>query len=79
MEIFAVKWNVVSEASKILLNDIYTELDGSSGIKSIITDRLSLGELQVDIFSIFLVRIVVGGYQQFFDCRSCMFSSCWVS
>ena len=29
MEIFAVKWNVVSEISKVLLNDIFSELDGS--------------------------------------------------
>ena len=33
MKIFTVKWNVVSEASKGLLNDIFTELDGNSGIK----------------------------------------------
>ena len=47
MEIFAVKWNVVSEISKVLLNDIIAEVDGSSGIKNIITDRLNLGGLQV--------------------------------
>ena len=35
MEIFTVKWNVVSEASKVLLNGIFTELDGSSGIKNL--------------------------------------------
>ena len=35
MEIFTVKWNVVSEASKVLLNDIFAELDGSSGIKNL--------------------------------------------
>ena len=40
MEIFAVTWNAVSEVSKVLLNDIFTELDGSSGIKNIITDGL---------------------------------------
>ena len=51
IEIFAVKWNVVSEISKVLLNDIFTELDESSGIKNIITDRLNLGELQVDEIS----------------------------
>ena len=45
MEIFAIKWNVVSGASKVLLNGIFTELDGISGIKNIITDRLNLGEL----------------------------------
>ena len=36
MEIFAVKWNVVSEMSKVLLNHIFAELDGSSEIKNII-------------------------------------------
>ena len=47
MEIFAVKWNVVSEISKALLNDIFAERDGRSGIKNIIsyTDRLHLGGL----------------------------------
>ena len=35
MEIFAVKWNVVSEISKVLLNYIFAELDGSSEIKDI--------------------------------------------
>ena len=49
MEIFAVKWNVVLETSTaVLLNNIFTELDGSSGIKNIVTGRLNLGELQVD-------------------------------
>ena len=38
MEIFAVKRNVVSDISIVLLNDIFAELDGSSGIKNI-TDR----------------------------------------
>ena len=46
MEIFAVKWNTVSKISKVLLNDVL--LDGSSGIMNIITDRLTLGRLQVD-------------------------------
>ena len=41
MEIFAVKWDVVSEISKVLPNDIFAELDGNSGIKNIITDRLA--------------------------------------
>ena len=36
MDIFAVKWNIVSEIIKVLLNDIFAELDGSSGIKNII-------------------------------------------
>ena len=51
MEIFAIKWNVVSEIGKVLLNDIFAELDGSSGIKNIITGRLNLGGLQVDDIS----------------------------
>ena len=37
MEIVAVKWNVVWEISKVLLNDIFAELNGSSGIKNVIT------------------------------------------
>ena len=41
MEIFAVKWNVVSDISKVLLNGIFAELDGSIGIKNILPpDRL---------------------------------------
>ena len=39
-----------SEISKVLLNDIFGELDGSSGIKNIISyanDRLNLGGLKV--------------------------------
>ena len=48
MEIFAVKRSLVSETSKVLLNDVFTEPDGSSEIKNIITDILNLGELQVD-------------------------------
>ena len=48
MEIIAVKWNIVSEISKVLLNDIFAELDGGSRIKNIIsyTDRLNIGGLQ---------------------------------
>ena len=38
-EIFTVKWNVVSEISIVYLNNIFAELDGSSGINY--TDRLS--------------------------------------
>ena len=38
MEIFAVKWNAVSDIIKVLLNDIFAELNGSSGIKNIIND-----------------------------------------
>ena len=48
--IFAIKWNAVSEISKVLLNDIIAELDGSSGIKNI-TERLNLCGLQVDDIS----------------------------
>ena len=47
MEIFTVKWNIVSELSKLLLNVIIAELDGSTGIKNIITYRLNLGGWQV--------------------------------
>ena len=47
LEIFTVKWNVVSEISKVLVNDIFAEFDGSYGIKNIITDRLNLIELEV--------------------------------
>ena len=58
MEIFDVKWNIVSEISKVLLNDIFAELDGSSGIKNIIsyTDRLNIGELRVDNISAKITR-----------------------
>ena len=49
METFVVKWNFVSEISKVLLIDTFAELSGSSGINDIITDRLNLrGLLQVD-------------------------------
>ena len=48
-----LKWNFVSEISKVLLNDVFGELDGRSGIKNIIsyTDRLNIGGLQVDDIS----------------------------
>ena len=54
MEIFAVKLNVVSETSKVSLNNIFAELDGSSGIKNIInyTVRLNIDGLQVDDIAI---------------------------
>ena len=54
MEIFAVKLNVVSETSKVSLNNIFAELDGSSGIKNIInyTVRLNTDGLQVDDIAI---------------------------
>ena len=32
-----LKWNVVSEISKVLLNEVFGELDGRSGIKNIIS------------------------------------------
>ena len=48
MEISTVKWNVVSDISKVLLNDIAAELDECSKTVNIITDRLNLDELQVD-------------------------------
>ena len=49
MEIFAVKWKVVSEISKVLMNDIFAKLDASSEIKnnSSYTGRLNPGGLQV--------------------------------
>ena len=47
MEILSVKWKIVSEINKLLLNDIFAALDGSSGIKNVITDRLNLGALHV--------------------------------
>ena len=47
MEIFATKKSTISEISKELLNDIFVEFDRSSTIKNV-TDRLNLGELQVD-------------------------------
>ena len=54
MEIFAVKLNLVSETSKVSLNNIFAELDGSSGIKNIInyTVRLNIDGLQVDDIAI---------------------------
>ena len=51
LEIFTVKWNVVSEINKVLVNDIFAEFDGSYGIKNIITDRSNLIELEVDDIS----------------------------
>ena len=51
MEIFIVKRNIFSEISKVLLNDIFAEFDRSSPIKNIITERLNLGESQVDDIS----------------------------
>ena len=37
MEILTVKWNVVSDVIKVLLNDTFAEMDESSGIKNIIS------------------------------------------
>ena len=51
LKIFAVKRNIFSEISKILLNDIFAEFDGSSPIENIITDSLNLSELEVDDIS----------------------------
>ena len=51
LEIFSVKRNIFSEINKLFLNYIFIELDGSSQIKNIITDRLNLGELHVDDIS----------------------------
>ena len=45
--IFSIKRSTISEISKKLLKDIFAECDRSSSIKNL-TDRLNLGELQVD-------------------------------
>ena len=45
--IFSIKRSTISEISKKLLKDIFAECDRSSSIKNF-TDRLNLGELQVD-------------------------------
>ena len=47
LEIFAIKTKIVSDIRKKSLNDIFTEFEGTSRIKNI-TDKLNLGELQVD-------------------------------
>ena len=62
MEIFTVKWNVVSDISKVLLNDIFAELNGSSGIKNSITDRLNLGGLHVQVDDTAICKIYVRKY-----------------
>lgn len=46
-EIFTLKRRIVSEISQELPNDIFAEFDRNSRIKNI-TERLNLGELQVD-------------------------------
>ena len=52
LEIFALKSIMFLETSKDLLNDdAFAEFDGSSRMKNSITDRLNLGELQVDNIS----------------------------
>ena len=48
MEIFAVRWNVISEISKLLLNDIFAELDGSRQWDWEYYDWLDQGGLQVE-------------------------------
>ena len=48
MEIFAVKWNVVSEISKVLLNDIFAELDGNGEIKNVISYTDTTDSVLVD-------------------------------
>ena len=54
LDIFAVKRSTISEISKKLLNDIFAECDRSSPVKNF-TDRLNLGELQVDDMSAKLI------------------------
>ena len=40
MEISAVRWNVVSEITKVLLNGVFAKIDGSrQWIENIMTDR----------------------------------------
>ena len=76
MEIFAVKWNVVSEISKVLLNDIFAVDDILTKITAESAKKLyQWGDSQAlsRCFSVFSVRIWGGGYQLFFDCRSCMY------
>ena len=51
LEIFTVKRNIFSEISKVLLNDMFAEFNGSSRIKNIITDISNFSELQVDDIS----------------------------
>ena len=46
-EIFTLKRRIVSEISQELPNDVFAEFDRNSRIKNI-TERLNLGELQVD-------------------------------
>ena len=48
MEIVVVKRNIFLEISKVLLNDIFAELDRRSWIMDILTNILNLDELQVD-------------------------------
>ena len=47
LEIFTLKRRIVSEISQELPNDIFAEFNRNSRIKNI-TERLNLGELQVD-------------------------------
>ena len=47
LEIFTLKRRIVSEISQELPNDVFAEFDRNSRIKNI-TERLNLGELQVD-------------------------------
>ena len=47
LEIFTLKRRIVSEISQELSNDVFAEFDRNSRIKNI-TERLNLGELQVD-------------------------------
>ena len=56
MEIFAVKWNIVSEIINVLLNGIFAELDGSNGIKNITSQYIDilnwLSGLQVEMIKL---------------------------
>ena len=50
MENFVVKTSTISEINTELLNDIFTGFDRTSPIKNI-TDKLNLGEVEVDDIS----------------------------
>ena len=76
-----MKWNVVSDISKVLLNNIFTELDGSSRIKNIINythrlKRLSIGGLQVD--DIDISKNYGRKYKEIRLCRNEALSRCFL-
>ena len=49
MDIFTVRWNVVSKISKVLMNDIFAKFDGSrNNMTDTVSGRLDLSGLQVE-------------------------------